>query len=276
VRLGAAWTLLRNARSYPVAVAGLLGETVTAAVLLAATLKFTGRLTLQLQGNGRVSLLVAQCTHDFQLRGTATHADDVGDSADFRTLVGNGKLVVTIETGQAGGRYQGIVPMQAANVAGCLEDYFMQSEQLPTRLLLHSQDEQCAGLLLQRLPVAAADEAGAATTQAVWEELDVALRQLPATALAEDTEMLLPQVVRAHDCRVYAGTAVDCRCSCSRERVSDALRSIGAREAHSILAEQGSVSMACEFCGRAWRFDALDIERMFATGLPADGSSRLN
>jgi molecular chaperone Hsp33 len=69
---------------------------------------------------------------------------------------------------------------------------------------------------------------------------------------------------------------VICRCSCSRERVSEVLRSIGAREAHAVLAEQGHVEITCEFCGRAWRFDAADVERLYTGGLPAEAERRLN
>jgi molecular chaperone Hsp33 len=262
VRLGSAWRDLRHGRDYPPTVMALLGETAVAAVLLAATLKFTGKLTLQLKGNGRVPLLVAQCTHDFQLRGTASFAADAADRADFASLVGNGQLVATIERGTAG-RYQGIVPMQADSIAGCLEGYFLQSEQLPTRLRLQCDDAGCNGLLLQRLPVSETDDAVAQGTQLIWDGLCSSLNALPLAALNIATVDLLPALMREHDCRLFKSTPVVCRCSCSRERVGAVLRSIGVREAHEVLAEQGHVTIACEFCGRSWRFDAADVERLF-------------
>jgi molecular chaperone Hsp33 len=275
VRLGSAWRELRHGRAYPPAVMSLLGETAVAAVLLAATLKFTGKLTLQLKGNGRVSLLVAQCTHDFQLRGMASFAADAADSAEFASLVGNGQLVVTIENGQAG-RYQGIVPMQADSIAGCLEGYFLQSEQLPTRLCLQCDVTGCNGLLLQRLPAPAADDAAVHGTQQLWDRLGASLDALPLPALNLGTAEVLLALISEHDCRLYSGTPVVCRCSCNRERVSDLLRSIGAREAHAVLAEQGHVTITCEFCGRSWRFDAGDVERLFTGSQPPATERLLN
>jgi molecular chaperone Hsp33 len=263
VRLRSAWDDLRHRRAYPPTVEWLLGETAVAAVLLAATLKFTGKLTLQLKGNGHVSLLVAQCTHDFQLRGTASFDDAAATASEFSSLVGNGQLVVSIETGQAGGRYQGIVPMQANSIAGCLEDYFLQSEQLPTRLRLQCDDGGCNGLLLQKLPTPSADAEAAGKNLNLWHSLSAALDALPEAALAAATTELLPVLMQEHDCRLFGATPVVCRCSCSRERVSEVLRSIGAREAHAVLEEQGQVTITCEFCGRSWCFDAADVERVF-------------
>src|SRR4249920_2323794 len=98
-RLDRAWLDLREHQDYPLAVQALLGEAVGAVVLLAATLKFSGTLTLQLQGKGLVSLLVVQCTHDFKLRGMARHEPIVSqegvEAADFRSLTGEGQIIVT-------------------------------------------------------------------------------------------------------------------------------------------------------------------------------------
>jgi molecular chaperone Hsp33 len=191
VRLGSAWRELRHGRAYPPAVMALLGETAVASVLLAATLKFSGKLTLQLKGNGRVPLLVAQCTHEFHLRATATFDDGDIAAADFTSLVGNGQLVVTIENGAAG-RYQGIVPMQAGSVAACLDQYFLQSEQLPTRLRLQCDADGCNGVLLQRLPATAADELAAARVDQLWGGLSAALDALAAPVLGGRSTELLP------------------------------------------------------------------------------------
>ena len=129
----------------------LLGQAVAASVLLAATLKFRGQLTLQLQGNGAVSLLVAQCTHDFRLRAVArfdaaavsalsangASEDAVAPGQRFPPLVGSeGRIAVTVEAEERNTRYQGIVPLSGDSLAGSLEAYFASSEQLPTRVLL--------------------------------------------------------------------------------------------------------------------------------------------
>lgn len=274
LRLGAAWAEMRAIRAYPPAVECLFGETVLASVLLAATLKFDGKLTLQLKGRGLVPLLVAQCTHDFQVRGMASFADTVGFAAGFRELVGDGQLVVTIETGAAGGRYQGIVPMTGDSVAACLEDYFLQSEQLATVLSLHCQGAVCDGVLLQRLPSTGMAPGASEAVAALWQELGSSLRAIPAAAFASATETLLPAIVGQHDCRVFAAAPVHCRCSCGRDRVSDMLRSLGEAEARAVLAEQGRVTITCEFCGRDYGFDAIDIAQLFNAPWPPGAGSR--
>jgi len=150
VRLGRAWLGLREHQDYPLAVQKLVGEAVSAAVLLAATLKFDGTLTLQLQGKGLVNLLVAQCTHDFKVRGMARH-DPIGDSAGFRSLAGDGQIIVTVESTDRGSSYQGVVPISGDSLAESLEAYFVQSEQLPTRVLLAATPGVVAGMLVQRI-----------------------------------------------------------------------------------------------------------------------------
>src|SRR5215469_3850543 len=150
VRLEGAWRELRAHKDYPEPVRELLGQAVAASVLLAATLKFRGTLTLQLQGNGAVSLLVAQCTHDFRLRAVAQFDDSrlsaiqpvPRDAKLFRQLVGSdGRVAVTVEAEERSMRYQGVVPLTGSSLAESLEAYFASSEQLPTRVLLAADAE---------------------------------------------------------------------------------------------------------------------------------------
>src|SRR6185503_719746 len=150
-RLTRAWLELREHQDYPPAVESLLGEAVVAAVLLAATLKFDGTLTLQMQGKGLVTLLVAQCTHDFKVRAMARH-DPIGGEAGFRSLTGDGQIVVTVEATDRASSYQGVVPITGDSLAESLEGYFVQSEQIPTRVLLAATSGVVAGMLVQRLP----------------------------------------------------------------------------------------------------------------------------
>jgi molecular chaperone Hsp33 len=276
VDLGGAWQALRAVHAYPAAVETLLGEAVAAVVLLAATLKFRGRLTLQFTGHGAVSLLVAQCTHDFRLRAVAQHEAQVPPLADFATLVGDGRLAVTVESGE-GGRYQGIVPLAAGGIGASLEAYFASSEQLPTVLRLHALGGRAAGLLLQRLPSQADGEAAAARAGEVWEGLCARLQGLPADLLLQPAELLLPKIGGELDCRLFAGTPVAFHCGCGEGRVAQMLRSLGAAELRDIVREQGAVTVHCEFCRRAYRFDAIDVEGLIGGQDPgAGGAARPN
>jgi molecular chaperone Hsp33 len=269
VRLGPAWRELRACRSYPPVVASLLGEAATAAVLLAATLKFEGTLTMQFAGSGRVRLLVAQCTDRFQLRAVAHHDLAETEAVEFAGLVGTGRLVVTVQSEHTTSDYQGIVPLEGDNLAACLERYFESSEQLPTRLMLAADGGRAGGMLLQKLPAAAVGgEGSGALLQQAWEDLRSGLDSLsPEQLLAADAEESLRRVFGAHDCRLFGPTPVLFACRCSTARVASLVRSLGVEEARAALASEGALTVTCEFCGRDYRYDAVDIAQLFA----ADG-----
>ncbi|HEX4648014.1 MAG TPA: Hsp33 family molecular chaperone HslO [Steroidobacteraceae bacterium] len=278
--LGPAWRELRAHSAYPPAVTGLLGEAVIAAVLLAATLKFRGTLTFQLEGDGAVRLLVAQCTHDFRVRAVARYDTAAlrseppleRNGALFRRLVGNaGRVTVTVEAEERSLRYQGVVPLAGVSLAQSLEAYFASSEQLPTRVLLAADDACGAGMLVQKLP--GGGEGGPEEVAAAWEGAQRGIERLSAPQLLRfPVEQLLLQGFEHQDVRLFRGTAVQFECRCSADRVAGILRSLGAQEVRGVLAEQGSVTVTCEFCHRPYRFDAVDVEALFAGHRTPDGS----
>jgi molecular chaperone Hsp33 len=278
IRLEGAWRELRSFHHYPPAVEALLGEAVTASLLLAATLKFQGTLTLQLAGDGLVNLLVAQCTHEFAIRAVARAEEGIEATVSFRQLVGDGRLTVTIEAEERGTRYQGIVALEGESLAQCLENYFASSEQLPTRIALAADAASTGGVLLQKLPAASAQgEALAAVSQQVWERLQSRLARLDAPLLRLGTaEQVLQRICDEEDCRVFQGSAVRFACRCSDGRVAGLLRSLGPEEMRAILAEQGAVTVTCEFCGRPYRFDAIDVERLFTDGANPEAPHSVN
>jgi molecular chaperone Hsp33 len=288
VRLEGAWRELRAHRDYPEPVRELLGQAVAASVLLAATLKFHGQLTLQLQGNGAVSLLVAQCTHDYRLRAVARFDDDAvaalsvngafgktGDAGDgvFRRLVGTeGRIAVTVEADERNTRYQGIVPLTGDSLAGSLEAYFARSEQLPTRVLLAADGERGAGVLVQKLPEDAATDED--QMREIWEQAERGIEQLsPDDLLQCPVEELLGRGFSAQDMRLFRGAPVQFECRCSHGRVTSLLKALGPEEVRDVLKEQGSVTVTCEFCHRPYRFDAGDVEALFEDGAAPGGNS---
>jgi molecular chaperone Hsp33 len=286
--LEGAWRELRAHRDYPQPVRELLGQAVAASVLLAATLKFRGQLTLQLQGNGAVSLLVAQCTHDYRLRAVARFdadavsalsangaSEDASGASDgiFRRLVGSeGRIAVTVEADERNTRYQGIVPLSGDSLAGSLEAYFARSEQLPTRLLLAADGERGVGVLVQKLPEdAATDEA---QMREIWEQAERGIESLSTEDLLRcPVEELLGLGFAAHDMRLFRGTPVQFECRCSHGRVTSLLRALGPDEVRDVLREQGAVTVTCEFCHRPYRFDAGDVEALFGDSSAPGGNS---
>jgi molecular chaperone Hsp33 len=276
VRLSGSWQGLREHQDYPLAVQQLLGEAIGAVVLLAATLKFDGTLTLQLQGKGLVNLLVAQCTHDFRVRGMARH-DPIVEEAGFRSLAGEGTIVVTVEATDRASSYQGVVPITGNSLAESLETYFLQSEQLPTRVLLAASGGVVAGMLVQRIPGVGGTQAQMDDTalETAWQKADDAMSSIPrASLLEDDVEQRLVNMFGVDEVRVFSGHEVSFECRCSRERVANVLRSLGVEEVRSVIAEQGACTVTCEFCQKPYKFDAIDVEQLFGGGLK--GPSTIN
>ena len=152
VHLDSAWHALIEHHDYPALIRDILGETVAASLLLAGTIKFDGVLSLQLQGDGPVQLMLAQCTSGLGVRGLARHRAGSSPAGGIGDLMGAGNLTVTLETDDGTQRYQGIVPITGRRLAESLQIYFENSEQLPTRLWLHADARGASGMLLQRLP----------------------------------------------------------------------------------------------------------------------------
>jgi molecular chaperone Hsp33 len=279
VRLSRSWREAREHQQLPDPALALLGESLVASVLVSASLKFRGTLTLQLLGStGAVSMLVAQATDQRTLRGVAHVADDAAvRGAAFGEQIAGGRLVVSVEQGDSAAPWQGIVPLDGDSLAACLAHYFEISEQLPTVLVLAANNDGAAGLLLQKLPAAATQgEAAASDAQQLWEEATALLATLGSDELLSiDSEQLLRRLFGAHDLRLFEAEPVTFACRCDRERVSALLRGLGREEIDSILEEQGAVTVTCEFCQKPYRFDAVDAVRLFLP-VAADGSATLN
>jgi molecular chaperone Hsp33 len=278
VHLDASWRALLEHREYPPAIRDTLGEALGASVLLASTLKFNGTLSLQLQGQGPMHLMLAQCSSELAVRGVARYREAVEDR-DLKILSGEGTLAVTLETEDQSQRYQGIVPLGSSRMAECLQGYFENSEQLPTRLWLHANGSTVSGLLLQRLPADSVAKRGGASPESVVRATDVALVddawrrvQLLADTLtgaelrALADQEILRRLFNEDDVRMFESAPVYFRCRCSRERVTSMLTSLGEAEIRSVLAEQGQVEVRCDFCNRAYVFDAVDVEQLFKDG----------
>lgn len=257
VRLDASWRAALERVDYPAPVRNVLGEAMAAAVLLSSTLKFKGALTLQLQGEGALELLVVQCTSDMNLRGLARWRGAIEDER-LTTLAGKARLAITIEQTGKTERYQGIVPLEGESLAVSLEAYFNRSEQLPTRLWLTADEQRAAGMLLQILPENQQDHTA-------WEHATILADTITEAELRElSARELLHRLYHEDDVRLFESTPVAFRCSCSRERIAAMLRDLGHDEVAEVLAERGEVHVECEFCGKAYDFDTVDAERLFA------------
>jgi molecular chaperone Hsp33 len=285
VHLGPAWQAMMEHHDYPPQVRDTLGEAVVSTALLASTLKFNGLLSLQLRGEGPMHLMLVECTEGLALRAVARYRNPP-DTRDLRVLSGDGTLTVTIENEDVVNRYQGIVPLAGASMSECLREYFESSEQLPTRLWLYADARRSSGLLLQRLPVTSkpvgVTESGAGVVpedeiEDAWQRVQLVAGTVTGEELAElDDRKLLRRLFAEDDVRMFEAAPVFFRCRCSRERVENMLRSLGQAEVDSIIDEFGQVEVRCEFCGRAYRLDAVDAAALFTgsgRGSPGAGSA---
>jgi molecular chaperone Hsp33 len=280
VRVSDAWREMTAHHAYPPPVKRLLGEMVAAAALLASNIKFNGALVMQVHGDGPVKLLVVECQPDLAMRATAKLGEDpIAHSASMRDLInrsGRGRFAITLDPrdplpGQQ--PYQGIVPLDGDSMAQVLEAYMRQSEQLETRLVLAADEEVSAGLLLQRLPESGGS--AAAVDEDAWDRVTT----LGATLSAEELLRLTPenlarrlysQEVLAHQATLSPRFA----CRCSRERIGRMLVSLGREEVDSIIAEMMIVTVTCDFCGRQYSFDAVDVAQLFTSGVTAEADTR--
>jgi len=286
VHLDASWRALLEHRDYPAPIRDVLGEAVAASVLMAATLKFDGTLSLQLRGDGPMHLMLAQCSNDLGVRAVARYRGNI-EKGGLIALSGSGNLTVTLETEDLSQRYQGVVPLESDSLAECLQTYFAQSEQLPTRFWLHAEPGGVSGMLLQRLPaetVVPKTNGPQSHVMPSAEEIEDAWRraQLMADTLQPGElrtltdKQILQRVFSEDDIRMFESAPVFFRCRCSRERVIGMLRALGPGELRSILAERGNVEVRCDFCNRAYQFDAVDVEHLLSAGSHAERSGAMH
>ncbi len=247
VRLEETWRQVIAQHQYSPQVQVLLGEGIAATVLLASGMKVKPSVSLQLQGEGALKLLVIQCADGSKVRGMA-HCSSAPQALP---LLGAGRLVVNLDTGRPNGFFQGIVPLTSSKLDECLEAYFHQSEQLSTRLILKSNERRVAGLLLQILP--GRDE------ERALEAFEAAAACASTVSTAELTELaadeLLPKLFARHEIRLFGARPVLHDCRCTPERLAGVVRMLGEDEVKSLLAEQGHVELTCEFCNRTFRYD---------------------
>ena len=267
VQLNEVWQSMEANHQYHPVIREYLGEVVAAAVLLSATIKFEGSLTIQASGDGPLSLMVVECRSNFGVRGVAKYKEPLPEQTDIKTLLGKSNLIITIEQALTNERYQGIVALEGNSIAEFLEGYLQHSEQLETRIFLAADKQAVGGLLLQQLPGKTEDDDS-------WDRIThlgstikkEELLELPATEI-------IHRLYHEEDVRLFDPEPVHFQCSCSREKVSNMLRSIGEEEAAGIIKEQGNISVDCEFCGTTYDFDEIDIAEIYASNNPATANT---
>lgn len=248
---------LISEHNYPEPIAKLLLEAVAINAMLTTTLKFEGRISLQLQTPGSLSLLLVQTNHNLSYRGVARFEEDqLNDEISFADMVNNGQMVITIEPDK-GQRYQGIVALEADSLAGCIENYFAQSEQLRTKLFMFTRSNAVFGLLLQALPDL--------SSETDFEHVETLANTLTEEEAFElDNQDILHRLFHEELVRSLSEEPIQFECQCSRDKMLSSLQLLQDDEITEILEADGHIEIQCEFCLNQYKFNELDIKSFLA------------
>ena len=289
VRLGPAVDEILARHDYPQPVAKLLGEALALTVMLGSALKIEGRFILQTQSDGPVRMLVVDYTAPGKVRACARFDKDrvAAAIASGETiggaLLGKGHLAMTIDQGPDMNRYQGLVALDGGSLEDVAHEYFLRSEQIPTRVRLAVAEElragsggpthswRAGGIMLQFLPKAPerarfADldpgDAPEGVELHIVVEDDAWVEGQALISTVEDLELIDPslsserlvyRLFHEPGVRVFRGGPLRAECSCSRDNVEAMLKSFS-QDDRDHMVEDGKISVTCEFCGASYQF----------------------
>ena len=273
--------------AYPEPVRHLLGEMTAAAVLMQSNIKFNGALVMQIFGDGPLKLAVVEVQPNLSVRATAKVVGALDGAQSLSTMVNvknEGRCAITLDplTKLPGQQpYQGVVPLfddrrhKIDKFSEVLQHYMLQSEQLDTILVLAADNKTAAGLLIQRLPIKGEGNLAAKASMADEDEIgrnedynriSILAASLKSEELLQlDADTILRRLFWEEKLIRLETLVPSFACSCSRDRVSNMIRSLGADEVESILSERNDVEVGCDFCGMQYRFDAVDAAQIFTS-----------
>ena len=264
VRLQNSYQSLLQGHDYPQSVQQLLGELMAVTTLLTATLKFEGHINVQIQGSGPLNYATVNGSHNLELRGAA-RLTEAPTGSSFRDLVGDGAYLVITLTPEQGEKYQGVVGIEGDSLSAAVESYFLQSEQLPTRIWLFADPAQgvAAGLFLQVLP------AGTNTGSSFEHVNALAATITPEELYQLSTEEVLHRLYHEEQVELYPEQAVQFFCGCSREKTAAALRNVPLAELHNIIEQDGELRLTCDYCLTDYVYNSFDVEALKAHTAPS-------
>lgn len=268
VSLEKSYQAILDSSDYPLGVRELLGELMVAASLLTATLKFEGEIALQIQSAGPIKYAIINGTHDQKMRGVASWDESLTEfPTDFKDWFEKGVLAITL-TPKDGQRYQGIVALDKETLSACIEDYFLQSEQLLTKVILTTSQQsqtqgitKAAGVLLQIVPTQS--ESSNVTTNEDFEHVSHLASTIKADEiLSISHQEMIQRLYHEDDIIMYEPQAIEFFCDCTRERSANALRSVSKDELLNIISEDGKITVDCQFCHAKYDYDQIDVENI--------------
>tara|TARA_R110002126_G_scaffold239409_1_gene382592 strand:+ start:20020 stop:20865 length:846 start_codon:yes stop_codon:yes gene_type:complete len=259
IRLDNTLDVILKQNNFPPELCELLSQTLCATSLLSGILKYDGQLTLQFQGTGPIKMLVAKCDHQYRMRATAQW-DEESLPSKLHTDFERGNLVITIQNNQTNQNYQSIVAINHASIAQSLENYFIQSEQLETRLWLayDHTTQQAAGLLLQKLPTEDQE------SNNTWQHIQTLANTLTNEELLNwDNNTLLHNLFCEETIQLFEPHPVKFHCPCNADKMLGSITLLGEKEALEVLETHRFIEVTCEYCKNQFQFNRDEIEPMF-------------
>lgn len=247
-----------NQRPYPPKIRQLLGEALISSLLITATIKFQGELSLQFFGDHRFPLLVVQCNDALNLRAFAKYQENLTDS-DYEAAFLNGSMAITVKTGPQAQAYRSVVPILSLKMSENLMSYFAQSEQISTYIWLATEESGVAGLCLQLMPDAPSIE-----REQFWEyAIKIGETIKPEELLHLSNTVLLHRLYHETELRLYDLLDVQFLCRCDLDRIKEVLKVLGEKDLQKLLKEQGVITVTCDFCQSLHHFDEIDLKLLF-------------
>lgn len=257
VQLNSVWQTIQARRDYPLPVCELLGQICAVTVLVAANLKQPGRLTFQLSGQGYIPMLVVDCSESLNLRGYAKHEQLDARQPRTKDLLGNGQLVMSLDTQGSRQPYQSHVPIEGDKISDVFQNYLVQSEQQPAILILAADENRASGLFLQKLPGADLKDSDG------WNRISMLARTIKDSELQDlDTIAFLRRIFAEETIRLFEARPVQHNFPENREKTIDMMRTLGETEVQALLAKHGEVVVTDDLSNHIYHFspeEALSI-----------------
>ncbi len=253
------WQAMIQDRSYTSQVRRLFGELSALAIILANGLKHRGKLTIQYQGDGKVSLLLVEVTDDMKIRGMVRSDGAIKEDESLDAILGEGQMAVTLYNAQTDSSFQSLIPRNPKGLIQTFEDYFSQSEQLDSKLWVASTKENLSAMLIQKLPEIKNNNGedwnrvvALANTTTDEELCSLQAEQLLHRLFHEETVQLFPQ------------EQVDYECQQAQKRFERIIFDLGEQDARDLLKERGEISIHNEICNEHLFFNEQDVDRIFS------------
>ncbi len=254
------WQDMIQNRGYSVLVRQLFGELSALAIFLANGIKHKGKLTLQVQGSGIVSLLLVEVTSDLKIRGMVRSDSTIEEDDSLDKILGEGQIVATLYNSQTDHSFQSLVPINQKGLIATFEDYFFQSEQLESRLWVSSTQENLCAMLLQKMPEADQHDSEG------WHRVGTLSDTITQDELNSlDAESLLHRLFHEETLQLFNADWVGYECEKNKERFEKIIYDLGEQDARDLLKERGEIAIHNEICNEHLFFDEQDVDRIFAT-----------